>query len=270
MCGLENKIEAKLRAKRLEGYVIQYDKIAKQRTRLIHRAEHLTDTVIVPVDEEIQTRDLSSKDVLRILYMDGHGNICHDVPLKPDPRLWVSLRTNSCTPLLLSINNVSIRIPLKENYNNILTYIQTCQGSSVQIFDECVVLCTPLATFIESLHYLLIKVQVYGSVLSNTKQQLIGETVARPFTFSRNTIHKDRQFTHISESYPIIFNSEIVGSLCLRLSMLSHDYTIETTRHLVADCYNLNRLDSKEKRKLLDAQTQTVGYLDLNLKEKRL
>lgn len=270
MCGLENKAEAKLRAKRLEGYTIRYDKIAKQRTRLIHQTEHFKDTVIVPVDEEIQTQEPSSKNALYVLYMDGHGNICPEVPLKPEPRLWVSLRVNSCTPLLLSVLNVSIITPLAPNYSAIFTKIQTCQGSSIQISDECVVLCPPPPTFIESLHYLLIKVQVYGAMSPSTSPQLIGETVARPFTFSRNTIHKNRQFTQTSDSYPIIFDSEVVGSLCLRLSMLLHDYTIETTRHLIADCSNLNRPNPRDKRKLLDAQTQTVGYLNKALEEKRL
>ena len=269
MRGLENKTEAKLRAKRLEGYIIRYDQIAKHRTRLLHQAEHLGDTTVAFVDEKIQAQVASSENSLCILYMDGHGNICQDVPLQPKPLLWVSLRMNSCTPVLLSINNVSIKTPISK-YGNIITKIRTCQGSSVQILGECVVLCPPAPTFIESLHYLLIKIQIYAAAPPSPDLLLVGEATARPLTFSRGTIHKDRQFTRISDTYPLIFDSEVVGSLCIRLEMLLHDHTIEAIGHYVADCSNQNRLNPKEKRRLVDTQTQTVGYLNLALEEKRL
>ncbi|EFO63455.1 Hypothetical protein GLP15_3772 [Giardia lamblia P15] len=276
MYGLENKAEVKQRAKRLEGYMIRYDKLAKQRTRLIYQTEHIKDTATVSVDEETQTQVSSSEIALCTLYMDSHGNLCSTIPAQSGLLRWVSLRVNSCTPLLLSVHNILVRSkPMvhcdnNDSTNHLLTKVQTNHGSSIQIPNECIVLCPPPPFFIESLHYLLVKLQLYTATVLDANPRMIGEVVARPFTFNRNMTHKDRQFTQISDIYPIVFDSEVVGSLCLRLEMLSHDHTIETTRHFTVDCFDFNKTNQREKRRLISAQTQTTGYLTLTLEERWL
>lgn len=275
MCGLENNMKAKQRAKRLKGYMIRYDKLARQRTRLMDHTERLADSR-VSVDEETQTRASSAETSLHVLYLDGHGNICPTVPVQPGLPRWVSLCVNSCVPLLLSVHNIVVRSELgtrcetNDAADRILIRIQTNHGPSVQIPNECIVLCPPPPLFLESLHYLLVKLQLCTAPVPGADSRVVGEVAARPFTFSRNMTHKDRQFTQISDTYPIVLDSEVVGSLCLRLEMLSHDHTIETTRHFTVDCSSLNRPNQKEKRRLIGAQTQTTGYLTSTLEERRL